>query len=171
MAAILDILTYPTPSLNEKSVVVEEFDDEFRALVEDMVETMYVKDGVGLAAPQIGRNVRLIVLDQTGPRERAELRVLVNPEIVAREGQTDWDESCLSCPSLTVKTKRNERVTVRAQDKDGKPVEIEADGLLAIILQHEIDHLDGVLIVDHVGRLKRSMYDKKVRKWLKQADD
>lgn len=169
---LLDILTYPDDVLARECEPVEagKIDDELEAFIENMVETMYVKDGVGLAAPQVGRNIRLIVLDQTGPRERGELRIVFNPEIVERSGKVDWDESCLSCPGLTVKTERSERVTVRGLDEKGEPQEIKADGLLAIILQHEIDHLHGVLIVNHAGRLKRSMYDKKVRKWLKQAD-
>ena len=170
---VMEILTYPDDCLAGKcaSVPVEEIDDGLRAFVEDMVETMYVRDGVGLAAPQVGKNIRLIVLDQTGPREKTDLRVIFNPEIVERSGQVDWDESCLSCPGLTVKIQRNQKVTVRGLDRRGEPLEISADGLLAIILQHEIDHLDGVLIVDHAGRLKRSMYEKKVRKWQKKDEN
>lgn len=166
----LEILTYPDPFLCEPARPVEEVTPELQQLIDNMVETMYADDGVGLAAPQVGQNIRLITLDQTGPKDRADLMVLINPEIVeASEEEVDSRESCLSCPGFTGTIKRNEQVTVRALDRDGKEVCIEADALLAIILQHEIDHLDGTLIVNRVGRIKRSMYDKRIKKAMKQA--
>ncbi|MGE4506139.1 MAG: peptide deformylase [Desulfovibrionaceae bacterium] len=163
----LKILTYPDPELKEISEPVREITPEIKQLIDDMVETMYVDDGVGLAAPQVGHKIRLVTVDQTGPRERGELRVLLNPEIVSAEGRKDSTESCLSTPGFTTTIKRSEKVVVTAMDEKGGDVRIEADGLLAIILQHEIDHLDGVTIVERSGRLKRAMYDKKVRKWQK----
>lgn len=161
----LPILTYPHPVLTAKAEPVPEFTAELKALVQDMVETMYEGDGVGLAAPQVGRGIRLIVIDPTGPKHREDLHVIVNPEITACEGEVDSEESCLSVPGFRVPVKRKEKVTVRGLDQAGKPLEIQAAELLAIILQHEIDHLDGVLILDHAGRLKRGLYEKKVKKW------
>lgn len=163
----LEILTYPDDVLSTPCERVEEITPELKQLIEDMVETMYADDGVGLAAPQVGRNIRLITVDQTGPKERKDLRVIVNPEIVEREGEVDSQEACLSCPGFQAKIKRSERVRVKGLDAKGKDVCIDADELLAIILQHEIDHLDGKTIVDRAGRLKRAMYDKKVKKWKK----
>ncbi|MGE4553749.1 MAG: peptide deformylase [Desulfovibrionaceae bacterium] len=168
---LLDILTYPDPTLAQKCRAVEAITPELAELAENMVETMYIKDGVGLAAPQVGRDERLIVLDRTGPKERKELYVLFNPEIVEREGETSYEEGCLSCPGLTAKTQRSERVTVTGLDREGQAVTVQAEGLLAIILQHEIDHLDGVTIVDHLSRLKRLMYEKKAKKWQKPPTD
>ncbi|MBU1248528.1 MAG: peptide deformylase [Proteobacteria bacterium] len=166
----LKIITWPDPIL---STVSEPLDideiktPEFSKLVEDMIQTMYEDDGVGLAAPQIGRNIRLITVDQTGPRERADLMVIINPEIVENEGSMDSRESCLSTPAFTTTVNRFEKLTVTGLDHKGKPMRIEAEELLAVILQHEIDHLDGITIVERAGRLKRAMYEKKVMKWRK----
>jgi len=163
----LEIVTYPAEVLAEPCRPVEEITSEIKQLIENMVETMYEDDGVGLAAPQVGHGIRLITVDRTGPSERKDLRVIINPEIVEREGEVDSQEACLSCPGFQVKLKRSERVRVTGLDADGNDVCIDADELLAIILQHEIDHLDGKTIVDRAGRLKRSMYEKKVKKWKK----
>ncbi|MDD4731029.1 MAG: peptide deformylase [Desulfovibrio sp.] len=163
----LEIVTYPAEVLAEPCRPVEEITPEIKQLIENMVETMYEDDGVGLAAPQVGHGIRLITVDRTGPSERKDLRVIINPEIVEREGEVDSQEACLSCPGFQVKLKRSERVRVTGLDADGNDVCIDADELLAIILQHEIDHLDGKTIVDRAGRLKRSMYEKKVKKWKK----
>ncbi|NJB67963.1 peptide deformylase [Desulfobaculum xiamenense] len=163
-----EILAYPDPVLAQKAAEITEVTPELRQLVEDMVETMYEDDGIGLAAPQVGESIRLVVIDITGPKLREDLRVLVNPVITSREGEVESEEGCLSVIGLRAKITRSEKVTVDATDLDGNPVHIDADGLLAICLQHEIDHLDGVLFIDYVSRLKRSLYDKKVRKWVKQ---
>ncbi|MEF2146526.1 MAG: peptide deformylase [Desulfovibrionaceae bacterium] len=163
----LEIRTYPDDVLAEPCKPVKKITPEIRKLIENMVETMYADDGVGLAAPQVGQPIRLITVDRTGPKERADLRVIINPEIVEREGEVDSQEACLSCPGFQAKIKRSERVRVTGMDADGKDVCIEAEELLAIILQHEIDHLDGKTIVDRAGRLKRTMYEKKVKKWMK----
>ncbi|GAB6176943.1 peptide deformylase [Desulfobaculum senezii] len=163
-----EIVTYPEPVLAEKAAEITEITPEIRALAEDMAETMYEGDGIGLAAPQVGESCRLVVVDITGPNDRSDLRILVNPCITSREGEVESEEGCLSVIGLRGKVTRAENITVDATDLEGNPVHIEADGLLAICLQHEIDHLDGVLFIDHLSRLKRSLYDKKVKKWVRQ---
>ncbi|WP_285907331.1 peptide deformylase [Pseudodesulfovibrio pelocollis] len=161
----LDICTWPDDILAGKAEPVAEVTPELRQLIEDMIETMYEGDGVGLAAPQVGRSIRLICVDQTGPKLRGDLRVLINPEIVECEGEVESEEGCLSCPEFTGTVLRKERVKVTGMGPDGKPVCIDTDGFLAIVLQHEIDHLDGITIADRAGRLKRAMYRKKAVKW------
>ncbi len=166
----LDIVKYPEAVLAKECSKVEKVTPELRELVDNMVETMYDDDGIGLAAPQVGESIRLIVIDPSGPKNREEMQVIINPEIIEREGEVDSEESCLSCPSFRCVIKRSEKVTVTGMNLEGEDVRIEADELLAIVLQHEIDHLDGTLIVDRVGRLKRNMYDKKIKKWLKNQN-
>lgn len=165
--AKLPIFTYPDPVLAKKAEPVAEITPEIRQLIDDMMLTMYESDGVGLAAPQVGKSIRLITLDETGPKERKAPRVLVNPEFVEQTGVKDSEESCLSLPTFSCKVKRYETVTVRGLDEKGEAVEIQAEGLLAVILQHEIDHLEGRTLVDHASRLKRTLYDSKVKKWRK----
>jgi len=165
--AKLPILTYPDPVLAKKAAKVTEFTPELEKLVADMIQTMYESEGVGLAAPQVGHSIRLITLDETGPKERQKPMVLVNPEFFECTGEKESEESCLSLPTFSCKVKRYECVTVRGQNEKGEDVEIQAEGLLAIILQHEIDHLEGKTLVDHASRLKRTMYDSKVKKWSK----
>lgn len=162
--SLLRIHTYPDPVLAQKAQEIQEVTDEIRELAADMSQTMYEGNGIGLAAPQVGRSVRLVVLDVTGPEERKGLMQLVNPAIVAREGEVESEEGCLSLPQLSGKVIRSEKVTVRARDLDGNEQTIEAEGLLAICLQHELDHLDGVLLLNHLSRLKRTMYEKKAKK-------
>ena len=164
---ILEILRYPDPVLAQKAEPVTEMTAELRTLIADMAETMYEKEGVGLAAPQVGRSIRLITLDPTGPKERQGLIVILNPEIVARQGFIEDEERCLSVIEGSCKIIRSDMVTVRGQDQELRPVEYECDGYLARIFQHEIDHLEGVTIVDHMSRLKRTMYEKKIKKWAK----
>ena len=165
--AKLPIFTYPEPVLAQIAQPVAEITPEIAKLIEDMVETMYESDGVGLAAPQVGKSIRLITLDETGPKERAKPMVLLNPEFVEQSGVKESEESCLSLPTFSCKVKRFETVTVRGLNEKGEAVEIQAEGLLAVILQHEIDHLDGKTLVDHASRLKRTLYDSKVKKWRK----
>ena len=167
--AILPILIYPDPILKQKSIPVEIIDDEIVNLAENMLETMYQAPGtgVGLAAPQVGRNQRLIVIDINRRAEEpgdSKPIILVNPEIVESEGETTCDEGCLSVPGYTVDITRSEKIKVCGLDLQGNSVEIKADELLAIILQHEIDHLDGNLIIDHVSSLKRELYRRKLKK-------
>ncbi|WP_319470781.1 peptide deformylase [uncultured Pseudodesulfovibrio sp.] len=163
----LEICTWPDEVLAKNAEPIAEITPELEELIENMIETMYEGDGVGLAAPQIGKSIRLICVDQTGPKVKGDLRVLINPEIVECDGEVDSDEGCLSCPEFAAKVKRFERVKVNAMDREGKDVCIETDGFLAIILQHEIDHLNGVTIADKAGRLKKAMYKKKAMKWKK----
>lgn len=161
----LDICTWPDEVLAAKAKKIDEITPELKELIENMVETMYESDGVGLAAPQVGESIRLICVDQTGPKMREELRVLINPEILECDGEVESEEGCLSCPELSAKVKRKERVKVKALNEDGEEVCIETDGFLAIILQHEIDHLEGVTLADRAGRLKKAMYKKKAMRW------
>ncbi|MDY7001844.1 MAG: peptide deformylase [Thermodesulfobacteriota bacterium] len=163
-----EVVAYPDPVLTRGTKKITEITPEIRSLAEDMAETMYAKDGVGLAATQVGESWRLAVVDVSGPKERSSLILLVNPEIIETSGEVDSEERCLSVPGFQAKFKRAAKVKVKAQDLDGKEFVIDAEDLLAICLQHEIDHLDGRLILDRSSRLKRSLYDKKIQKWLKR---
>jgi peptide deformylase len=163
----LEILKYPHPILAAKARPVPEVTPEIRALAAAMAEAMYANQGVGLAAPQVGQSIRLVVIDISGPDKREALITLVNPVIVAAEGEQEDEEGCLSVRDYRTNVKRAATVTVEAHDLDGKPFAMDADDLLAVCLQHEIDHLDGLLFIDHISRLKRTMYDKRVKKWAK----
>jgi peptide deformylase len=165
--AKLSILTYPDPVLAKVSAKVSEITPEIATLINDMMQTMYESDGVGLAAPQVGANIRLITLDETGPKERKSPMVVLNPLITECAGSKESEESCLSLPTFSCKVKRYECVTVTGLNEKGEDIEIKAEGLLAVILQHEMDHLEGKTLVDHASRLKRTMYDSKVKKWRK----
>jgi peptide deformylase len=163
--AIRTILHYPDKRLRDPGKPVTDFGPDFQKLVDDMAETMYAAPGVGLAATQIGEAKRLFLIDvATGDDEPSDLRVFVNPEIVERNGEVRWEEGCLSFPGVHEEIDRAERVKVRAQDRDGKPFELEADGLLAIAIQHENDHLDGKLMVDHLGLIKRRLVHRQMVK-------
>jgi peptide deformylase len=168
--AVLEILKYPDPRLKKKSLPVEKFDDDLRRLIADMAETMYAAPGVGLAAPQIGRSLRLAVIDVTRANEGKNLLVLINPEIASADGECTWDEGCLSVPDYNEDVKRKEKVVVRYRDPEGKDCEIRAEGLLAIALQHELDHLDGILFIDRLSSLKRALYRRKLRKIKKEKE-
>jgi peptide deformylase len=148
--SLLDIYVLGAPVLREETKPVEEVTDELRALIDDMFETMYAANGIGLAAPQIGRNERITVIDVDGKQ-----LVLVNPEIVLAEGKEREEEGCLSIPDIYGDVDRAKRVVVRALDRDGKPFEIDAEDLLARCMQHEIDHLHGRLFIDHLSLVKR----------------
>lgn len=169
--AIKKIYTYPEPVLREETKPVTNFDADFASLTEDMAETMYDAPGIGLAAPQIGLAIKLIVVDTT-PREERENEeartylVMANPEITETEESQVDEEGCLSLPELTSKVKRHRKITVKYQDVDGKECSIEAEDRFAVVLQHEIDHLNGILFLDHISSLKRNFYKKKVKKWL-----
>jgi peptide deformylase len=167
--AIREILTYPDPRLREVAQPVAVVDDEIRALVDDMAETMYAAPGVGLAATQIGVAKRIFVIDIAGEDEPSDLRVFINPEILETDGTLSWNEGCLSFPGVTEDIKRAEHVRVRALDQNGTSFELEADGLLAIAVQHENDHLNGVLMIDKVNALKRRMMGKKLAKARSEA--
>lgn len=166
--AQLEILEIPDPRLRTIAKPVEQVDDGLRQLMDDMLETMYASYGIGLAATQVNVDQRLLVLDVSG--DQTEPRVFINPEILQREGSKVHEEGCLSVPGIYAKVQRAERVRVRALDQDGNAFEEEVDGLLAVCLQHEIDHLDGKLFVDHLSPLKRQMVLKKLEKLRRQQE-
>ncbi len=161
---IRKILHYPDPRLRNKAEPVAAMTPALQKLVDDMAETMYAAPGVGLAATQIGEPHRIFIIDIAAEDEPSDLRIFINPEIVVRGGSSVGPEGCLSFPGVTEEIKRAATVRVRAQDRDGKPFELEAEGLLAVAVQHELDHLDGVLMVDHMGMLKRRMVQRKLQK-------
>jgi peptide deformylase len=163
--AVRPILHYPDKRLRIPAKTVTAFDSELRALVEDMAETMYAAPGVGLAATQIGVALRLFLVDvASGNDAPSDLRTFINPELLELEGSVCNEEGCLSFPGVREEVKRAERVRVRAQDANGEPFELEADGLLAIAIQHENDHLDGKLMVDHLSVLKRRLVHRAMTK-------
>ncbi len=168
--ALREIVCYPESLLKQKSLTVTEFNAELKQLADDMVETMYAAPGVGLAAPQVGVLRRLIILDCSGSDEPNDLLVAVNPEIIARDGDSLEEEGCLSVPGYWASVKRQATATLRYQDTDGNFHEREAVGLLAIGMQHEIDHLEGILFVDRLSPLKRSIFRKKYMKMLKEKE-
>lgn len=164
--ALLEILHYPDPRLREVAKPVAEVTPEIRQLVEDMAETMYDAPGVGLAATQVGVPLRIFVIDIAMDDEPSELRVFINPEILERDGAISWSEGCLSFPGVSEDIKRAESVKVRALDVNGKPFELEATDLLAVAIQHENDHLDGVLMIDKLNALKKQMIGRKLSRQL-----
>jgi peptide deformylase len=162
--AILEIKKYPEKVLKEKATPVTLFDDDLQVLIDNMIETMYAAPGVGLAAPQVGHAKRLAVIDISSREEKLPLLVIVNPVIAISEGEVEFEEGCLSLPEYTAVVKRAEKVVVKAQDRDGKAIEIEGMDLLAIALQHEIDHLDGILLIDRISPIKREFFKKRYKK-------
>jgi peptide deformylase len=163
--AIRPILHYPDKRLRNPGEPVTRFDAELRALVDDMAETMYAAPGVGLAAPQIGVPLRLFVIDVAASEDApSDLRTFINPQIEDKTGERSYEEGCLSFPGIHEQVKRAERVKVQAQDIEGNHFEIEADGLLAIAIQHENDHLDGKLMVDHLSLLRRRLVHRAMLK-------
>jgi len=161
---IRTILHYPDARLREAGKKVEGMTPELRQLVDDMAETMYAAPGVGLAATQVGELWQIFVVDCAAEGEPSDLRVFVNPEIVATEGAITFDEGCLSFPGAREEIQRAEKVRVRALDREGKPFELEAEGLLAVAIQHEYDHLQGVLMIDRLGPLKKRLLHRKMVK-------
>jgi len=158
--AILEIKEYGEPVLREKALPLKEITLEMLNLMKDMVETMYVDSGVGLAAPQVGVSKRIIVIDG----EEDGLIVLINPVIVQSEGEVVEEEGCLSIPGIYSQVKRSSKVTVKALNENGDPIEITKEGLTARALQHEIDHLDGILFIDRIGRMERQILLNKLKK-------
>jgi peptide deformylase len=167
--AIRPILVYPDARLRERAQPVEKVDDSIRALVEDMAETMYAAPGVGLAANQIGVLKRVFVIDIADESEPSDLKVFINPEILDTSGTQAYQEGCLSFPDASEEIKRAERVRVRALNTNGELFELEAEGLLAVAIQHENDHLDGVLMIDKLGPLKRRRLGQKLKKAREEA--
>jgi len=166
--AVLEIRKYPEEILKKKALPVERVDDALQGLIDDMIETMYAAPGVGLAAPQVGVSKRLIVIDVSSREEKYPLIVLVNPQIIEADGFVEFEEGCLSVPEYIAAITRAERTVVKGLDRNGAPIEIEGSGLLARALQHEIDHLDGVLFIDRMSSIKREFFKKRYLKALKE---
>ena len=169
--AILDIVLYPNDILSVRCSPVDVVDDPLRQLVDDMTQTMYDAPGIGLAAPQIGSDKRVTVIDVASRDDERNLLTFTNPEIIHREGHIVWEEGCLSIPGIYEKVHRAAKVVVKALDRNGQPFELEAEELLAVALQHEIDHLDGVVFLDHLSHLKRRLALKRYKKLLLKAAD
>ncbi len=165
----LEIVTYPDHFLKQPTQKVENIDGDLQLLIDNMGNTMYQAPGIGLAAIQVGVDKSMLVYDINPPGDGHQLNVLINPKIVSQEGEIlSENEGCLSVPEFRANVKRAARVLVEAVDREGNPQRIEADGLLSIVLQHEIDHLNGTLFIDHISSLKRQMYTRRVAKKLKQ---
>ncbi len=168
--AVLEILKYPHPLLKKRCERVDRIDGEIKKLVRDMTETMYQANGIGLAACQVGDSRRVIVVDVSPLDPEREFFALINPEILSAEGDIEHEEGCLSVPDCVEKVKRKGRVLVRGLSPTGKETEILAEGIEAIAIQHEIDHLDGVLILDRISRLKRELYRNRLKKEKKKEE-
>ena len=164
----LNILEFPDPRLRRVAQPVEEVTDYERTLAADMLETMYAARGIGLAATQVNQSIRMLVLDLSETKN--EPKVFINPEIIDRQGAQICEEGCLSVPGIHADVERAEEIRVRALGLDGEPFEIDANGLLAVCIQHEIDHLDGKVFVDYLSPLKRRMVEKKLKKRLREAE-
>ena len=171
--ALREIRTYPDPVLRNKTSRVERIDSTLDRLIEDMVETMHAAPGVGLAANQVGVPLQLAVIDLSSredEEQRHPLLVIINPELLVMEGSVLEEEGCLSIPDYAEKVRRAARVKVRAQDRTGKQFELEAEGLMAKALQHEIDHLNGLLFVDRLSSLKKHLFKRRFRKTLTEKE-
>ena len=160
--ALLPILQYPDSRLHRVALPVTAVDEAMSLLIKNMAETMYAAPGIGLAATQVDALWRIVVIDNSATHD--QLRVFINPEIVARSGVSDFEEGCLSVPGIYEKVPRADRITVRALDAQGQHFELEADGLLAVCIQHEMDHLDGKVFVDYLSRLKQQRIAEKMKK-------
>ena len=165
----MKIYTYPDPILKKQAEPVVTIDDEIQNLVDNMGKVMYEAPGIGLAANQVGVAKRVIVFDIDYREKGRDLTVLINPSIVLAEDKTEFEEGCLSVPDFQDKITRKKYIKVKGVDRHGKPIDIEAEDLLAICIQHEIDHLNGKLILDHVSLLKRNLYKKKIEKLMKKG--
>ena len=166
---ILKIVKYPEPVLQQPGEPVTEFDDELRKFVADMFETMYAAQGIGLAAPQVAVAKRVTVIDLSMGKDPAQKLVLINPEVILREGKQYEEEGCLSFPEIREKVQRAARVTIRAQDENGKWFEMDGEELLSRAFQHEIDHLDGMLFIFRMSALKRDLALRKIRKMQREG--
>jgi peptide deformylase len=167
--ALLRIRKFPDPVLKTEATPVENIDGSLNHFVDSMVQTMYAAPGVGLAATQVGDGRRIIVLDTDHENIGKHLLKLINPEIVQREGSIIWEEGCLSVIDYNADVERSAQILVRAWTPDEKPIEVEASDLLAVALQHEIDHLDGKLFIDRISRIKRDLYKRRLAKMIKEG--
>jgi peptide deformylase len=169
--AIKKIFTYPNPVLRQKVETVNSFDDSLKELARDLAETMYDAPGAGLAANQIGVCLRVVVIDVSASEEEKKPLVLVNPEIIEKEGCQVDEEGCLSVIDLTAKVERYSKLLVRAQDLNGRTWEFPAEDFFARVIQHELDHLNGILFIDHLSPLKRTLYKKRLKKILREKEE
>ncbi|MGB6291249.1 MAG: peptide deformylase [Desulfobulbales bacterium] len=169
--AIKKILTFPNPVLRQKVETVTSFDESLKELATDLAETMYDAPGAGLAANQIGVCLRVVVVDVSENKEEKKHLVLVNPEIIDKEGCQIDEEGCLSVIDLTAKVERYRKLLVRAQDLDGKSWEFPAEDFFARVIQHELDHINGILFIDHLSSLKRTLYKKRLKKILREQEE
>jgi peptide deformylase len=167
--AILEILKYPDPLLHKIAAPVKNITATTAQLINDMLDTMYAAPGVGLAAPQVGASQRIVVMDVDHEHPRKQVYKLINPAITRAEGEIIWEEGCLSVVDFTAEVRRAAQVEVVALDENEKELKIEAEGLLAVALQHEIDHLDGKLFIDRISRLKRDLYTRRRKKMLRSG--
>jgi peptide deformylase len=168
----LDILTYPNKTLAQKTSPLDNIDGKVQEMIDDMATTMYAAPGVGLAAIQVGWDKSVLLYDVSPREESRVLHVLVNPKIITREGEIiSEDEGCLSVPDFRADLKRSEFVTVEGHDREGRPIRLDAEGILAIVLQHEIDHLNGTLFIERISSLKRQMYKRRIKKKLKEIEE
>jgi peptide deformylase len=168
--ALLKIRKFPDPVLKEPARPVENIDGKLAGFIDSMVQTMYAAPGVGLAAPQVGESSRVIVIDVDHDNPGKKLLKLINPQIVETHGSIVWEEGCLSVVDFTADVKRAREVLVRAWTPEQEEVEIEADDLLAVALQHEIDHLEGRLFIDRISRIKRELYRRKLKKMMRDGE-
>jgi len=168
----LDILTYPDKALSQPTTPLDNIDGKVQEMIDDMATTMYAAPGVGLAAIQVGWDKSVLLYDVSPREESRVLHVLVNPKIITREGEIiSEDEGCLSVPDFRADVKRSEFVTVEGHDREGRPIRLDAEGILAIVLQHEIDHLNGTLFIERISSLKRQMYKRRIKKKLKEIEE
>lgn len=159
--AIRSIYKYPHEILRQKSAPVQEYTKDIDILIDDMIETMYSASGIGLAAPQVGESRRIIVVDTSWKEDGDPLLIIINPELIESEGFIDSEEGCLSVPKHLATIKRKEKILVKGLNREMKPIEIECTGLLSRVIQHEIDHLNGILFFDHLSLIKREFFKKK----------
>jgi len=166
---MMEIVTYPDPILKKKAEFVENIDEDIQNLIDTMSKLMYQLSGIGLAANQVGVEKRVIIFDIDYKEKGKNLTVVINPEIIVAEDKIEFEEGCLSVPDFQGKISRKKYIQVQGLDRDGKPINIETEDLTAICIQHEIDHINGTLILDHVSHLKRNIYKRKIEKLMKEA--
>ena len=167
----LEIITYPHELLKSAAQPVEQIDGKLQSLIDKMAETMYEAPGIGLAAVQVNVDQSLLIYDLAPREERRDLQVLINPKIIEREGDIiSENEGCLSVPDFRADVKRSGRILVEGFDREGRPLRREAEGMLAIVLQHEIDHLNGTLFIDRISKLKRQLYTRRIQKMIKHQN-
>jgi len=165
----LDILTYPDKTLSQPTTPLDNIDAKVQEMIDGMTNTMYEAPGVGLAAIQVGWDKSVLIYDISPREESRALHVLINPKIITREGEiVSEDEGCLSVPDFRADVKRSKFVTVEGHDREGRPIRLDAEGMLAIVLQHELDHLNGTLFIERISSLKRQMYKRRMKKRLKE---